>query len=104
MTFDHVIANEERNNGNTLVDPNWGIVLVDHTRAFVDPETPQPLPDQFDRRMIERLRRLSRPVLQAHLKGILTNAEVEGFLKRRDALLARVEKLVAEKGEQAVLF
>jgi hypothetical protein len=102
--FDHVIANRDRNQGNILVDPSWAIVLIDHTRAFLDPETLPELPDRFDRRLVERLRQLSRPELQTRLKGLLTEAQVDGVLARRDALLARVEKLVAEKGEQAVLF
>jgi hypothetical protein len=54
--------------------------------------------------MVQKLRRLSRPILLTRLKDILSKAEVEGLLKRRDALLAHVEKLVADKGEPAVLF
>ena len=103
-TFDHLIGNRDRNDQNILVDATWGIVLVDHTRSFLDPETPQELPDRFDRQMIERLRRLNRPILRKRLNGVLTEAQVEGFFERRDALLAHVEMLVTERGEQAVLF
>jgi len=102
--FDYLIGNIERNEGNTLVCATWDIVLVDHTRGFSLREKVPDLPDRFDRRMVQKLRRVSRPVLLTRLKGILSKAEVEGFLKRRDALLAHVEKLVADKGEPAVLF
>ena len=54
--------------------------------------------------MIESLRRANRSSLQARLKGLLTEAQIEGVLKRRDILLAHVERLTAERGEQTVLF
>jgi hypothetical protein len=54
--------------------------------------------------MLERLRRLNRPILQKRLNGVLTEAQVEGVLERRDALLAHVQQLVDEQGEQTVLF
>jgi hypothetical protein len=81
-----------------------GNILVDHTRAFSIVGSPQGLPERFDRRMIERLRRLTRPVLQARLEGLLTEQQVESLLERRDALVTHVEKLVEERGEQNVLF
>jgi len=54
--------------------------------------------------MLERLRRLNRPILRKHLNDVLTDAQVESFLERRDALLAHVKRLIDEQGEQAVLF
>jgi hypothetical protein len=103
-TFDYLIANRERNVANTLVDATWSLVLVDHTRAFSGHEPTLDLPDRFDRRIVEGLRRLDRPTLQTRLKDILTAVQVERLLARRDALLAHVEQLVAERGEEAVLF
>jgi hypothetical protein len=103
-TFDYLIANRERNVANILVDPTWGLVLVDHTRGFSGREPTVDLPDRFDRRIVERLRQLDRSALQAHVGAILTTAQIEGILKRRDALVAHVEQLVAERGEEAVLF
>ncbi len=102
--FDHLIGNWDRNDRNILVDATWGIVLVDHTRSFLDAETSLELPDRFDRRMLERLRRFNRPILQKRLNGVLTEAQVEDLLRRRDALLAHAQQLVDEQGERAVLF
>jgi len=102
--FDYLIANRDRNVGNMLVDAAGGLVLVDHTRSFSAFTTPLELPERFDRRMIESLRRANRSSLQARLKGLLTEAQIEGVLKRRDILLAHVERLVEERGEQTVLF
>jgi hypothetical protein len=102
--FDYLIGNIERNKRNILVDATWDIVLIDHQRGFSVRDKVMDLPDRFDRQMVQKLRRLSRPALEARLKGFLSEAEVEGLLKRRDALLAHVERLVADKGEPAVLF
>jgi hypothetical protein len=102
--FDHVIGNDARSDGNILVDATWGVVLIDHSLGFSEGEADIELPSRFDRRMLERLRRLDRPILRKHLNGVLTEGQVEGVLERRDALLAHVQQLVDEQGEQAVLF
>jgi hypothetical protein len=102
--FDHVIGNDARNDRNILVDATWGVVLIDHSLGFSEGEADIELPSRFDRRMLERLRRLNRPILRKHLNDVLTEAQVEGVLERRDALLAHVQQLVDEQGEQAVLF
>ena len=35
-TFDNLIANIDRNAGNLLVDDEWNLILIDHSRAFAD--------------------------------------------------------------------
>jgi hypothetical protein len=102
--FDYLVANRDRNVANTLIDAAWGLVLVDHTRAFSGREPTVDLPDRFDRRMVGRLRQLDRSALQARLGDILTAAQIEGILKRRDALVGHVEELVVKRGEETVLF
>ena len=34
IVFDALIYNRDRNQGNLLIDPDWNVWLVDHTRAF----------------------------------------------------------------------
>ena len=36
--------------------------------------------------------------------NILTGSEIDSVIKRRDLLIAHFQKMVAEKGEAAVLF
>jgi tetratricopeptide (TPR) repeat protein len=103
-TFDNLIGNRDRHAVQILIDPTWGIVLIDHSRAFSSEEDLEDPPMQFDRRLIEKLRTLSKIGLQARLEGILVKKDIENILKRRDRLLALVEQLVAEKGEAAVFF
>jgi hypothetical protein len=38
------------------------------------------------------------------MKGILTPGEIRPILKRRDAIVAHFEKLIAQRGEVAVFF
>jgi hypothetical protein len=103
-TFDNLIGNRDRHAANILIDPDWEIVLIDHSRGFSGVEDIEDPPMQFDRRQIEKIRGLSKVGLQARLEGILVKKDIENILKRRDRLLAFVEQLVAEKGEAAVFF
>ena len=103
--FDALIGNTARNAANNLlVDPAWGIVLVDFLFGFPSETALRNPPAQFDRRLLARLRAFREDDLQIRLKGILGSEDISNVLKRRDALLAHVAKLVAEKGEAAVLF
>lgn len=102
--FDALIGNTGRNETNVLVDPNWEIVLIDHELGFSSETELQNPPSQFDRRLLAKLRALREEGLQSRVKGILSTEDIRNVLKRRDALLAHVAKLVSEKGETAVLF
>jgi hypothetical protein len=102
--FDALIGNTLRNETNLLVDPDSEIVLVDHVGGFSsDTELRNP-PVQFDRRLLAKLRALREDEVQTRLNGLLSREDIKNVLKRRDALLAHLAKLVAEKGDAAVLF
>ena len=103
-TFDNLIDNRDRNLGNILIAPGWGVVLIDHTRCFGSDTELEGPPDQFDRRLVEKLRALDREVLQDRLGGLLSSEQIDGILGRRDALLDHVDKLIAELGVARVLF
>jgi tetratricopeptide (TPR) repeat protein len=102
-TFDYIIGNRDRNLGNILIDPSWGLVLIDHSRAFSGIGY-RIRPMRFDRVLIEKLRRLSKVGMQARLEGVLDKQDIGNILKRRDELLTHLEQLIVEKGESAVFF
>jgi len=103
--FDALVGNAQRDEANNvLIDPNWEIVRIDHLFAFSSETELRNPPAQFDRRLVARLRALREDDLQTRLKGILSRDDIRNVLKRRDALLSHLAKLVAEKGEAAVLF
>lgn len=106
--FDNLIHNDDRNAGNFMLDEAWNIVLIDHSRAFIDredllkPETK--LPVQFERGLVERLRALSLEELREKLGDLLFEGQVEAILERRDKLLEYMNELVEKNGEARVFF
>ena len=104
--FDALIANLDRNQGNVLIDGDWRLWFIDHTRAFVQTG------DLLNRKRITRcsrdlwrvLRNLDEASLQQRLEPFLTKGEITALLKRRIELVAHIQKLIAAQGEAAVLF
>jgi hypothetical protein len=95
--FDELIANTDRNQGNMLIDKNWKIWFIDHTRAFRSNTTLQ-APNTIvrcDRALLEAMKTLSLPALRAQLDDYLTKTQMEALLKRRDLLVKRLESLGA---------
>jgi hypothetical protein len=95
-----------RNASNLLVDKNFRLWVVDHSRAF---RTQARLLNQdylrrFSRQHLERLRQLTPELLEDKLGEWLTSRQRKGLLARRDLILQLAEQLIAERGEEAVLF
>ncbi len=104
--FDQLIANTDRNLGNLVIDKNWHVWMIDHTRAFrtcTDPPTPKNLV-KCDRHLLVRLRELTRAELDETLGHWLTPMEIAGILKRRDKIVERFDAAVKRSGEAAVLY
>jgi hypothetical protein len=106
--FDNLIKNQDRNAQNFLVDPDWHIVLIDHSRAFISgkkiEKEAKKLPTQFDRALVEKMKSLSLEELDSQLKDLLFGGLVKDLIGRRDDLLDYLNKLVAKNGEAQVLF
>ncbi|HEY7497920.1 MAG TPA: hypothetical protein VH740_05390 [Vicinamibacterales bacterium] len=101
--FDDLIGNSDRNKGNLLVDDEWHLFLIDHSRAFVtDLKLPQEL-QNIDRRLWERMLALDEPTLKASLGKWLDSRQIPSLLRRRDAMKKKIDALVA-KGGNAVFF
>jgi hypothetical protein len=98
--FDQLIYNVDRNLQNMIVDKNWHLWMIDHSRAFRLHHTLQ-LPKnlvQCDRNLLEKLRALNQPDLEREMKGYLTKDEIKGMLFRRDIIVKTFEA----KGESAL--
>ena len=107
-SLDCLICNPDRHPGNIIVDADWNIILIDHSQCFLSRQDldkdPKTIPTQFDRRLVEKLKVLGPASLRLHFHNYLMDRQVDAILVRRDKLLARIEKLIAEKGEEAVLY
>ena len=85
--FDDLIGNSDRNKGNLLVDADWHIYLIDHSRAFVtDNKLPQEL-QNIDRRLWERMQALDAASLKTALGNMAGQPPDPGAAEaaRRDA-------------------
>jgi len=103
-TFDNLIANIDRNAGNLLVDVEWNLVLIDHSRAFASNAMPfMKQMTRIDREFFARLKALDEATLMAELKPwVLTAGSLRDLLKRRDKIVAQFDRLASEKGEAEV--
>ena len=103
-TFDNLIANIDRNAGNLLVDDEWNLILIDHSRAFARNDMPFVKEmTRIDREFYERLKALDEPTLMRELKPwVLSGGNVKDLLKRRDKIVAHFDQLAREKGEASV--
>ncbi len=102
--FDNLIANIDRNSGNLLVDDQWNLILIDHSRAFGSNTMPfmkEML--RIDREFYDRVKALDEATLMREIKPwVLDAGSVRDILKRRDKIVEQFDRLVQEKGEAAV--
>jgi hypothetical protein len=105
--FGELIYDTDRNNlQNTLIGKHWEVYMIDFTRAFRrfhDLRNPENLL-RCSRELLGKLRNLKVEEVRAKVGEYLNEPEIEGVMKRRDKIVAHFDKLVAEKGENAVLF
>ena len=103
--FDNLLYNIDRNAGNRLATSDYRLWLIDHTRAFQFKfELLDDTMARVPRRSWERLVALTVNDLKNALENYLTPVEIGGILKRRDALVEHVDKLIAARGEDAVFY
>jgi len=103
--FDQLIYNMDRNLTNLLIDPDWHIWMIDHTRAFRLYNTLRSTKDlvRCDRKLLASLRTLNKEELDT-LKPYLNDPEIKGLLNRRDKIVQFFDDAVKQKGEAAVLY
>lgn len=106
LLFDNLIFNFDRNPGNLLTTTDGKLWLVDHTRSFKDLPVLSSAEEinVWERRIVERLRRLEPVRIRTHLGPYLEETQLRALLARRERILARVDRLIAERGESYVLF
>lgn len=103
--FDQLTYNTDRNLTNLLIDPEWHIWMIDHTRAFRLYNTLRSSKDlvQCDRKLLARLRTLNKQELDT-IKPYLNDGEIKGLLNRRDKIVQFFDDAIKQKGEEAVLY
>ena len=99
--------NTDRSNAsNILIDPDWRLWTIDHSRVFRIKGELMGTKDlaRFSPSVLGKLRGLTEKILEERVGRWLTNPQIEALLKRRDKLLELAEQRIAENGEAAVLY
>jgi hypothetical protein len=100
--FDNLICNKDRNMGNLLVDDDWNVFLIDHSRAFIDGKDLPVKMTHVDRELWNRMRALDEPTLSAVLGKWVDARSRRALLARRDKMQITIDALVRASGEDAV--
>ena len=115
--FDNLIANEDRHGNNILIREDWRIYLIDHSRSFRTSkkfsdaliytekhrEGPKPM-KELPRAFVEKLKALTAESVAAAVADYLEAEEIAALLKRRNLILAEVDRLIKLNGEENVLY
>ena len=99
--FDQLIYNNDSNATNLLIDKQWHIWLIDHTRSFrmqKDFQDPK-MVNRCDRNLLAKMKALNAADLEKELKAELNSKQIDALLARRDLLV----KFFEGKGE-SVMF
>jgi hypothetical protein len=98
--FDQLIYNTDRNLGNLVIDKDWRVWMIDHSRAFrtmTDLREPENLA-LCDRGLLAKMKELKLDALKEELGTYLGQMEIRAILARRD----KIVRLFDEKGPTAL--
>lgn len=104
--FDNLIYNTDRTQENILIDADWKLWMIDHTRAFRrwdELNAPEQV-QQIERGLWEKLQSLEKQEAKKRLSPYLRGYEIEAIFQRRDLLVELIRQRIAERGEDKVLF
>lgn len=104
--FDALIANTDRNQGNLLIDEDWNLWFIDHTRAFRETSV---LFDADELNHCERglwnaLQSTSDEAIRERLEPYLESEELKKLFLRKKKLIKHFRKRIRKKGEEKVLY
>lgn len=103
--FDNLIANTDRNPGNIIIDPNWRVWFIDHTRSFAGYKKLRE-PDRIvrcERGLWQKLQSVSDRAIRERIQPI-TKGYIGQLLLRRKLVVDLIRERIATHGEQAVIF
>lgn len=116
--FDNLIYNIDRHQRNYLIEEDWRMILIDHSRSFAtskkakteliydekNKENPNFIMESLPRPVFEALKALSPESVRTIVGDYLTDEEIAATMARRDLIVAWLDKRIATVGEQKVLY
>ena len=104
VMFDDLICNRDRNAGNILIGEPGELVLIDHSRAFIDDKgLPHDL-ERVDAALWTRMTALTRSDLTRVVGPWIDGRAIDAMIARRDRMVKDVDRLVAKKGRALVII
>jgi len=104
--FDELVDDTDPNLTNVLIGADWKVWRIDFTRAFRQDDrlrNPNNIV-RCDRQLLEKLKALDANEVSEKTRRYLTKETVKSLMRRRDQIVARFQQLIAEKGEDAMLY
>jgi hypothetical protein len=104
--FSSLLRDTDRNLTNVLITPDWKVVMIDFSRAFrLQPELLH-IKDlnRIDRKLLAKMEALSAASVKKAAGDFLTTTEIDAMMARRDLLVAHFKQLIADLGEDKVLY
>ena len=103
--FDNLTANIDRNQGNLLYDAEYHVVLIDHSRAFVDTQDMTKFQKYLfvDRPLWERMQALTLESVQPALGKWVSKGMLLAMLERRHRMGKEIGRMVAARGDNTWL-
>ncbi len=104
--FDALVHNSDRNTGNSLIDADWNLWMIDHTRTFQRPRGGNDFGKivQVPRAFWTALRTVSEGQIRDAVREILEPLQIASLLDRREALIEHLRQVIVERGEEAVVL
>ena len=78
--------------------------MIDHTRAFTSGKNMVHEMEHIDKGLWERMLSLDENALKGALEPWLNERQIKNLLERRDQMKKEIDKMIAQKGEQAVFI
>jgi len=106
--FDALILNVNRKDEEILITPSdWKLHLIDHSRGFrTDPELPKDFvsqPASLPKSTLKNLEKLDKSSMTILLGDLLSTAQIDSMLARKDMILAKIETDREQYGDDTVL-
>ncbi len=104
--FDALVHNSDRNTGNSLIDEDWNLWLIDHSRTFQIPRGGVDFKglSQIPEFLYDAIAALEEDVVRERLREYLEGAQLRALWERREQLLAHFDRLIEERGRGAVII
>ncbi len=100
------LVDEPNDPNDVLIGDDWKVYRVDFSRGFLleqELSNPEDLV-RCDRNLFEKIVELNSQRLERRTRGYLNKSEVQAIMARRDKVVEHFRKLIADKGESAILY